>query len=52
MTISKGQLISKCLFGVFKFFHKTNENKSPGGIMVVFVFLEELRIQKSPFEIN
>ena len=25
---SKGQLISKCLFGVFKFFQKTNENKS------------------------
>ena len=25
---SKGQLISKCLFGVFTFFQKTNENKS------------------------
>ena len=25
---SKGQLISKCLFGVFNFFQKTNENKS------------------------
>ena len=24
----KGQLISKCLFGVFNFFQKTNENKS------------------------
>ena len=24
----KGQLISKCLFGVFTFFQKTNENKS------------------------
>merc|ERR1719264_1204622 len=23
----KGQLISKCLFGVFTFFQKTNENK-------------------------
>ena len=23
----KGQLILKCLFGVFNFFHKTNENK-------------------------
>ena len=25
--IFKGQLISKCLFGVFTFFQKTNENK-------------------------
>ena len=24
----KGQLISKCLYGVFNFFQKTNENKS------------------------
>ena len=24
----KGQLISKCIFGVFNFFQKTNENKS------------------------
>ena len=28
MVIFKGQLISKCLFGVFNFFQKTNENKS------------------------
>ena len=46
---TKGQLISKCLFGVFKFFQKTNENKLTWGIIVVkldfFVcFLEELRI--------
>ena len=44
--IVKGQLISKCLFGVFNFFQKTNENKSTGDIIVVksnsFVrFLEE-----------
>ena len=26
LTFAKGQLISKCLFGVFKFFQKTNEN--------------------------
>ena len=26
--LAKGQLISKCLFGVFTFFQKTNENKS------------------------
>ena len=55
--IYKGQLISKLIFGVFKFFQKTNENKSTWGIIVVksnfFVrFLEELRILKSPFEIN
>ena len=54
---SKGQLISKCLFGVFKIFQNTNENKSTWGIIVVkanfFVrFLEELRIPKSSFEIN
>ena len=28
LTLTKGQLISKCLFGVFTFFQKTNENKS------------------------
>ena len=26
--VSKGQLISKCLFGVFNFFQKTNEKTS------------------------
>ena len=26
--IVKGQVISKCLFGVFNFFQKTNANKS------------------------
>ena len=31
----KGQLISKCLFGVFNFFQKTNENMSTWGIIVV-----------------
>ena len=54
---AKGQLISKCLFGVFNFSQKTNENKSTWGIIVVklniFIrFLGELRIPKSPFEIN
>ena len=44
--LGKGQLISKCLFGVFNFFQKMNENKSSSGIIVVksnsFVhFLEE-----------
>ena len=28
LTLLKGQLISKCLFGVLTFFQKTNENKS------------------------
>ena len=32
---SKGQLISECLFGVFNFFQKMNENKSTWGAMVV-----------------
>ena len=27
-AFSKGQIISKCLFGVFNFLQKTNENKS------------------------
>ena len=54
---AKGQLISKCLFGVFNFSQKMNENKSTWGIIAVksnfFVhFLGELRIPKSPFEIN
>ena len=28
VQITKGQLISKCLFDVFNFFQKTNEKKS------------------------
>ena len=28
LIIAKGQLISKCLFGVFNFFQKTNKNKT------------------------
>ena len=53
----KGQLISKCLFGVLNFFQNTNENKSTWVIMIVksnfFIhFLEELRIPTSPYEIN
>ena len=28
LTVPKGRLISKCLFGVFKFFQKTDKNKS------------------------
>ena len=32
---TKGQLISKCRFGAFNFFQKTNKNKSTWGIIVV-----------------
>ena len=34
-AIIKGLLISKCLFGVFNFFQKTNENMLTRGIIVV-----------------
>ena len=34
---SKGQLILKCLLGVFTFFQKTNENKSTSSIYFEFV---------------
>ena len=32
--LPKGQLISKCLFGVFNFFQKMNKNKSTWGIVL------------------
>ena len=53
----KGQLISKCLFGVLNFFQKTNEIKSTWDIIVVksnsFVcFLEEFTALQFAFEIN
>ena len=38
----KGQLISKCLFGVFTFFQKRNKNKSTNSkVEFVRSFLEE-----------
>ena len=51
---SKGQLISKCLFGVFSLFQNTNENKSTWGIIVVksnsFIhILEEMSAWKNHF---
>ena len=51
----KCQLISKCLFGVFNFFQKTDENKSTWGILVVksnsFVhFLEDFMAWQFAFE--
>ena len=53
----KGQFISKGFFGFFQFFQKTNEKFLPllarAKIKVFkFVFLKELKTQKSPFEIN
>ena len=46
VMLFKGQLIPKCFFDVFKFFQKTNENKSTWGIIGVKLnfdvcFLEE-----------
>ena len=35
LSVTKGHLISKCLFGVFKFFQKMNGNKSAWGIKVI-----------------
>ena len=52
MVLSKGQLISKCLFGVFNFpIPKKNKNKLTWGIIVVksnflFVFWEYWEYQK------
>ena len=34
-SFTKGQLISKCLFGVFSFSQKTKENKSTRGIIIL-----------------
>ena len=53
---SKGQLISKCLYGVFNFFQKSKENKSTWDIIVVksnsFVhFLEEFTAWQFAFEV-
>ena len=49
---SKGQLILKCLFGVFNFSQKTNKNKSTWGIILVvksnlFVLWENWRHPKT-----
>ena len=47
----KGQLISKCLFGVSTFFQKTNENKSTSSeVEFVRSFLEETSAWKNHFE--
>ena len=51
-NIFKDHLISKCLFGVFKFFQKMNENKSTWGtiavklILLSFVFWKNWEYQK------
>ena len=46
--IAKGQLISKCLFGVFTFFQKTNENKSTSSKneFVCSFFWKKRRLEK------
>ena len=54
---TKGQTISKWLFGVFDFLQETNENKSIKGIIVVksnsFIrFFKEIDDPKDRFEIN
>ena len=54
-AVYKGQLISKCMFGVFNFFQKMNENKSTWRIIVaksnLFVrFLEETTDWKNHFD--
>ena len=52
---TKGQIISKCLFVVFNFFQKTNENKLSSGIVVVklnsfVVLLEEFTAWQFAFQ--
>ena len=46
---TKGQLISKCLFGVFTFFQKTNKNKSTSSKVefVCSVFCRNVSLKKS-----
>ena len=57
ILFTKGQLISKCIFGVYNSPKKTNKNSSTWGNMVVKStffdrFLGELKITKWHFEIN
>ena len=54
---AKGQSISKCLFGVFNFFNKTNEkirvtSMIPQVHLLLFVFWEKLKTPKRHFEID
>ena len=56
--LTKGQSISKCLLGDFNSpNYITNKNNLTSGTIVVkfnffVIYLGELRISKSPFEIN
>jgi hypothetical protein len=51
--VCKGQLISKFLFGILKFFQKTNEIIQPSSTMLTQVhFFEELKTPKRHFETN
>ena len=58
-NISKGQLISKCLLGVFKSFKKKRTETFQLDVLTIVVgsnffvhFLEELKIPKRHFEIK
>ena len=52
LIIGKGQLISKCLFGVFTFFQKTNKNKSTSSkVEFVWSFFWRNVILKKSFRI-
>jgi hypothetical protein len=49
----KGQIISKCLFGVFNFFQKTNENTSHSSKnKFICSFFEELTAWQFAFKIS
>ena len=51
--LSKGQLISKCLFGVFTFFQKMNENKSTSSkVELVYSFFGRNVGLKKSFRIS
>ena len=47
LALAKGQLISKCLFGFFIFFQKTNEDKSTRGFIVVGSNVGNVGLKKS-----
>ena len=51
--IAKGQIISKCLFRVFNFFQKTNDNKLHSSKNeLISYFLEEFKAWQFSFEID
>ena len=53
LTLTKGQLISKCLFVDFNFFQKTNKNTLHSSKNeFIHSFLEEFTAWQFAFEIN